>query len=149
MRLRLLALVLMITGCDALAPSFDAAANTRVTSAYQSISEILAKAELGAFTSKSSFAGQIDAYAGIISALETAKLTIEGDAPSNEKLPAFKANQLLVGIIEGCLSEVKSFSALHKEFGIPASSGATQPVRVACDETVKAVGARGPVAQGS
>jgi len=144
MRLFLAACPFLIAGCDVIAPSYDAQADSRVVNAYQQISEILAKAELGAFTSKSSFSDQINAYASIISQLETSKLSIEGDAPKNSKLPSAKANTLLVGIIDGCISEVKSFSQLHQKFGIPANSGATQPVRVACDETVKSVGARGP-----
>jgi len=143
MRRFLLILPLLFMGCNVLAPAYNADADQRVVDAYQKISELMAKAELGGLTAKSSYSTELNTYAGIISQLETAKLSISGGGPSGDS-PAAKANTLLVNIIDGCLSNVKAFSQMHQQFGIQPNIGATQPVRTACDQTVKAVGARGP-----
>ncbi len=143
MRRILLVLPFFLLGCDALVPAFNADADRRVVDAYQQISEILAKADLGALTSKSSYQGELDTYASIISKLETAKLSIQGSGPTGNS-PAASNNALLVSIINGCLSNVKTLSQMHQQFGIQPNVGATQPIRTACDQAVKAVGARGP-----
>ena len=143
MRRYLLILPFLLMGCDVLAPAYNADANQRVVDAYQQISELMAKADLGALTAKSSYQTELNAYAAIISQLETAKLSIQGSGPTGDS-PAAQANGLLVNIIDGCLSNVKAFSQMHQQFGIQPNIGATQPVRTACDQTVKAVGARGP-----
>ena len=144
MRRLLVIFPFLLLGCDAFAPPFNADANNRVVDAYQEISELLAKAELGAFQSKSSYRGEIGSYASIISKLETAKLSLLGSAPTGDETPAARANTLLVNILDGCLTNVKSFSQLHQQFGIIPNTGTTQPVRTACDQTVKAVSARSP-----
>ena len=143
MRRILLVLPFFLLGCDALVPAFNADADRRVVDAYQQISEILAKADLGALTSKSSYQGELDTYASIISQLETAKLSVQSTGPTGDS-PAAKSNQLLIDIIDACLTNVKTFSQMHQQFGIQPNVGATQPVRTTCDQTVKAVGARGP-----
>lgn len=148
MRRLLLILPILLMACNALVPAFNAEANTRVTDAYQQISQLLAKAELGGFQSKSTYQGEINSYAAIISQLETAKLSLQGSGPTGDS-PAASANTLLINILDGCLSNVKAFSQMHQQFGIIPNTGATQPVRTACDQTVKAVGARAPVIGGN
>jgi len=143
MRRFLLILPFLLMGCNLLTPAYNADADQRVVDAYQKISELMAKADLGALQSKSSYQTELDTYALIISQLETAKLSIGGQIPSGDS-PAAQSGKLLINILDGCLSNVKAFSQMHQQFGITPNIGATQPVRTACDQTVKAVGARGP-----
>ena len=143
MRRFLLIMPLLLMGCDVLTPAYNADADQRVVDAYQKISELMAKADLGALTSKSSYQTELNTYALIISQLETSKLSISGQVPGGDG-PAAQSGKLLINILDGCLTNVKAFSQMHQKFGIQPNIGATQPVRTACDQTVKAVGARGP-----
>ena len=141
MRLFLFALPLILLGCNLIAPAYNADADQRVVDAYQKISELMAKAELGGLERKASYQTELNTYAAILSQLETAKLSIQGTGPTRDGAAA-KANSLLINIIDGCLSNLKAFSQMHQQFGVQPNIGATQPVRSACDQTVKAVGAR-------
>ncbi|MEL7114269.1 MAG: hypothetical protein AAGP08_01545 [Pseudomonadota bacterium] len=148
MRAVLILCTFLIAACEII-PRYNSEADTLITGAYQDISTILAKADLGAFTSKSSFAGEIDTYASIIGKLETAKISVGNKTPTNSRQPAAKTGATLDSIIGDCITQVKAFSDDHRDRGIIPGIGATQPVRVACDAAARAIGVNRPLVGGN
>lgn len=139
MKLIYLSLFLILSACSIFAPPYVEEADARATEAYEVLSKILAKADLGLLRSPSTFNDYADDYATVISKFETAAFSV-GGAPSGENsTPLAQAKTSLNVILQSCLNLVKLFSKEHKEFGIVEGSGTVQPVRVSCDQAVKAI----------
>ena len=142
MRLLLsLFVVLAMAGCDYFAPPYQQQADERAVRGYEGLSLILAKAELGSLTRATSFAGEAEGYAKVISDIETARLVVGGAAPRPNS-PAEEAARLLDRIVGRCLSAVKLLAEQHKEFGLDPEDGIIAPTRLTCDLAVKAIQAR-------
>jgi len=141
LRMKFLAmpLMLILVGCSFFAPAYVKEADTRATEAYQEISNIMSRAELGALEDKSTYSEYIDNYANAISLLETASFSIGGTPDDDAQDLLAKSLQNLNAVLNICISQVKIFASEHEEFGIDPSSGIIQPVRVSCDEAVKAI----------
>ena len=127
----------LLSGCAAFAPPYQAEADRMATESFAATSELLAKAELGEFVTPQSYPPAVDTYAKAISGMETARLLASTGGTATEAAETAKATQLAV--IDACLANIKSLAGLHRSGGLIPGTGATQPVRVACDQAVRAI----------
>ncbi|MCG3267161.1 hypothetical protein [Yoonia sp. I 8.24] len=134
--------VMLLSSCSFFAPAYVEEADTRATEAYETLSNILAKAELGELSDPETFAASVDSYALIISKLETAAFSVGGTPTEETSQPRDEAQSSLNAVIQSCLTLVKLFASEHETDGIVVGSGTTQPVRISCDQAVKAIRAR-------
>ena len=136
MRVCLLLACLGATACASLAPRISEDASSRALLAYEDLSGILARAELGQYRRPASHADALDTYVTIITRVETAAFAV-ATAPAAG--PAMEARDALGRLISACVEQVRLLSDLHRDFGITPASGATQPVRVTCDAATRAL----------
>jgi hypothetical protein len=130
----------LLSACAVFAPTYDPGLDQSTNAAYAGVSQILANADLGAYTDPASYATAQSQYVSTTSALSIAAMRA-GSEPVASKGTGSKARDLLVGLIQGCRAQVLSLAAIHQRSGLKPGTGITQPVQVACDEAARAVGA--------
>ena len=129
-----------LAGCAVFAPAYDPTLATETNTAYQGVSQILASADLGAYSDPSSYTAAQSQYVNATSALSIAAMRA-GSETVAARGTGSKARDLLVQQIQGCRSQVLALAAIHQRSGIKPGTGMTQPVQVSCDEAARAVGA--------
>lgn len=139
MKLHVFLVVLAVAGCDYFAPAYIKDADTRATNAYQSLSEILAKAELRLYLDKESFTGAVDQYTAVISQMETASFAIGGLVEKTAKTPLATAQSEQRAVVVICIDQVRMLAQHHEQYGLDPTFGVLQPVRVSCDQAVKVI----------
>jgi hypothetical protein len=121
--------LVLVAGCSK-SPQFRMA---NANQAYDSLNELyvlLAKAELGAYRSPSSFAGTVDSYAEVVGGFETGRL-MGADRP--REAASFDA------AIDGCVGEVRGMAQTHRTAGIDPDAFVIRTVRSRCDAAANAV----------
>jgi hypothetical protein len=102
--------------------------------AYGSLGELyvlLAKADLGALRSPSSFAGEVDSYAAILGGFEVGRLMAKDHASGDDLNKA----------IQQCVGQVRQMSDAHRTAGIAPGSARIRTVRISCDDAARLVAA--------
>jgi len=130
-------LALILSACAVFAPPYDATLDQKTTTAYESAARLAAKAEMGAYQDKATYADAIETYADIQAGLAVAALRA-GSAPTSGQ-GAEKARDLTVGLIQSCGARVSSLATLHKAKGITPDAGLTEPMMSSCDLAARAV----------
>ena len=127
---------MLVGGCSyRFVPAYSADAAKSGNAAFETISVLLAKGELGALQSSASYPNSVNQYASAISQLETAAFTIEQSNSGRIVVGA----EALSSLISNCINLVKKYAEAHKMYGIKPNSGINQPVRVGCDAAVSAI----------
>ena len=134
---------MMLSACAVFAPAYDQTLATETNAAYQGVSQILASADLGAYSDPASYSGAQAQYVSTTSALSIAAMRAGSETVAPRGTGA-KARDLLVQQIEGCRSQVLALAAIHQRSGLKPGTGMTQPVQVSCDEAARAVSAMQP-----
>ncbi len=130
-------LFIVVGGCS-VTPQLNKDLAKLATKSYNDLSTLLAKAELGALRSNSSFDKSVDNYAAIVSGYETVRLYVGSSNPQDNS--AVGASSSTLGrLIDICLQQVKFLAEAHKASGIKPGSGITQPVRVSCDAATRSI----------
>ncbi|MBS0298277.1 MAG: hypothetical protein JSR45_18405 [Proteobacteria bacterium] len=124
--------------CAVFAPAYDPTLASETNTAYQGVSQILASAQLGAYADPSSYSGAQAQYVNVTAALSIAAARA-GAEPVAARGTGEQARDKLVGLIQGCRSQVLALAQVHQRRGIPNDAGFIQPVQVACDEASRAV----------
>ncbi len=88
------------------------------------LSELLAKADLGALRSSSSFSGEVDNYAAIIGGFEVSRLLAAGHPTETASLDASLGR---------CVDQVRRMSDMHRTAGIAPASAVIRAVRTSCE----------------
>lgn len=117
-------------------PQFRMSNANQVYGSLDELYVLLAKAELGAFRSKSSFGGSVDGYAAVVGGFQLGRL-LEADRAVS--LDAVRSS--LDAAISRCVAQVKNMSVLHRTKGIDPTEPVIQAVREACDAAAIAVAA--------
>lgn len=138
MRLLLTCACMFLAGCASLVPPVDDKTIDRTTAAYETLSEVLARAELGQFVEPATHAQTVEKYVTILSQIETAGFEVGSTRASGS---AQEAREALSGLISACVAQVRAMSDLHRDFGLKPETGSTQPVRVTCDAATRALAA--------
>lgn len=142
-RLSAFAAFAFFTGCSVFAPPYLAGAERSMASAYSSVSEITACVDLGLCATPASFTAKEGNYINAIAGMKTAETTVSNWKPPFESAPSSKSKKLLLELIDGCRSQLISLSNIHRQSGVPAGAGLTQPVDVACNQALRATQAMG------
>jgi hypothetical protein len=132
------ALALIVSGCSTFAPTYIKDADSKATVGYEELSVLLAKADLGAFEARSSYAEQVDKYAGVVSKFMVARLAF-AQSGGGAGITRAEAATTLDALIGNCIQLVELLASEHEAAGIVPRTGATQPVQVGCDAAVKAI----------
>ena len=117
-------------------PQFSMSTANRTYASLSELYVLLAKAELGAFRSRSSFDGSVDGYAAVIGGFQLGRLL---DADRAVSLDA-KRRSLNAAILR-CVAQVKNMSVLHRTEGIDLAAPVIEAVRQTCDAAATAVAA--------
>lgn len=139
MKLSMFLGVLAVSGCGYFAPAYVQDADMRATNSFQGLSEMLAKAELGQYQSKSSFTGAVDQYAAVISQMETAAFALGGVAQPTRETPLARAKASQRAVVSICIQQMRALAEHHEKSGLGPANGALQGARISCDQAVKVI----------
>lgn len=117
-------------------PQFRMSNANQVYGSLDELYVLLAKAELGAFRSRSSFGGSVDGYAAVVGGFQLGRL-LEADRAVS--LDAVRSS--LDAAISRCVAQVKNMSVLHRTEGIDPAAPVIEAVRQTCDAAAIAVAA--------
>jgi hypothetical protein len=123
------AVLVLVAGCSR-NPQFQMTNANRAYTAFADLYVLLAKAEIGALRSPSSFNGTVDSYAEVIGGFEIGRL-LGGDRPA--------ATAALQAPIDLCLDQLRAMATIHKASGVAPDAPIVQAVRRQCDTAVQAV----------
>jgi hypothetical protein len=116
-------------------PQFRMAIASQAYGSLEALYVLLAKAELGALRSPSSFGDEVETYATVIGGFEASRLLVAGALDPNG--PAAVLDQS----IDGCVARVRQMSVRHRATGIPADPALLGGVRSVCDAATRQVAA--------
>lgn len=117
-------------------PQFRMSTANRTYASLSDLYVLLAKAELGAFRSTSSFGDSVDGYASVVGGFQLGRLL---EADPTVSLDAERRS--LGGAVSRCVAQLKNMSAIHGEKGIDPGDPVIQAVRNTCDAAAVAVAA--------
>ena len=129
------AVLVALTACTQ-NPQFSMSTANRTYASLSELYVLLAKAELGAFRSSSSFVGSVDGYAAVMGGFQLGRLL---DADRAVSLDAKRRS--LNAAISRCVAQVKNMSVLHRTKGIDPAEPVIEAVRETCDAAATAVAA--------
>jgi hypothetical protein len=121
-------------------PQFKINSANQVFSAGNELHTLLAKADLNAFQSSSTFAAHLDSYASVIGGFEIGRqvAVVRPVSATPKKAAALDA---LDSNITECIARLKQMAELHHTSGIDAGSDITQSVRNTCNKALRSVAA--------
>jgi hypothetical protein len=126
----------LLGGCAALAPRYDAELDAQATSSYVGVQRLLAGIELGEFTDPSSYAEARPRYAEVIASLAYAEqraksLPVTGSV-------AGRARDDMVGLMRDCREQLLSLARIHQRRGLTPDLPVRTSVNASCDFAARA-----------
>lgn len=109
--------------------------------AYESLDTLyvlLAKADLGALRSPSSYPGEVDSYATIIGGFDLGRLLTAGRPSGKGGAASLDHVDATIG---QCVGEIRRMSDVHRSKGIAPGSDVVRAVRTRCDAAARLVAA--------
>jgi hypothetical protein len=129
MRIRSVLLIpFVLTACGTFFPAFEDAAIANLKTGLDEVSFLVAKTELGDYTSPSSYAGAADRYATALASVQAAGALVTATPAAG---PAREASTAVGEMIANCAEAITLMSSVHRDAGLPASAGFSN-VRETC-----------------
>jgi len=122
---------LALSGCTYFEPAFPDQVTKSAADGLQSVSSLVASAQLGDFKGPESYDGANTRYADALAQLEVTRSWVKNRAESLDGWPATKAAKLLVADLTNCVDGVIEMAQQHRAFGL-GQSNAYSLVQVTC-----------------
>lgn len=117
--------------CDVFEPRYPETVTQSAAQGLQSLSELVAKAELGDFRTPGSYSGASDKYAQTLARIEVARSWVAGQADPKDTRPLAQAAMLMSEDLTSCIQGVRDMAERHKSSGLPERG--TSTVRFSCE----------------
>ncbi|MDQ0316073.1 hypothetical protein [Amorphus orientalis] len=115
-----LACALVLSACSVFYPAFQESTVPQIGEGYKTVSQLVAKTELGDYRTASSYAAASDTYAEAIANFATARAAIDaGAAP----LATDQAKTDVLLAIDNCIEAIEIMAEDHRTGGLPAKVG--------------------------
>jgi len=131
------ALVLALSGCGS-NPQFNINSANRTYDALNTLYTVLARAELGALASRSSYGATVDDYATVIAGFEAGGLLKSAGRHAAGSRKRARLDSLNARV-DDCIAQVNGLAAAHRKAGIPAQSPLIAATRASCTEAAREV----------
>ncbi|MTI03237.1 hypothetical protein [Roseibium sp. RKSG952] len=120
-----------LSGCTYFEPAFPDQVTKSAADGLQSVSSLVASAQLGDFKGPGSYNGAATRYADALAQLEVTRSWVKNRAESNDGRPATKAATLLAADLTECVDGVTEMAQQHRTVGLGQSQAYTL-VQVTC-----------------